>query len=187
MNKSWSEKDIRKEIKKMDIMTGLSGAELIIEFVKSKNKIGSFQVKNGNPYKFCFSKDFFFDETFPYRLAIDTIRHEYAHYMDFMKNGNVGHSKSWKLCCSKVNAMPIRICTKDIIDYFRKSEENAKQLIDAYNKFERGHIVIHPKFGKGIVEEVDVNVNGSILINFRHQGIKNLGLRWVVENCRICC
>lgn len=187
MNKKWNEKEIRIELEKLDRITGLDGASLIVEFVKSKIKVGSFHIKNGKPHKFCFSKNFFSDETFPYKLAVDAIRHEYAHYIDFLNNGNMGHGKSWKLCCNKVKAMPIRILNQSMIDFYRQSEENEKQANELINMYVEGLVIVHPKFGEGVIDNVEKRDGGTITINFNCVGYKTLGLKWVIDNCQRCC
>lgn len=39
----------------------------------------------------------------------DTLRHEIAHFYDFYKNGNIGHSDTWKAAAELLGARPIAI------------------------------------------------------------------------------
>lgn len=72
-------------------------------------------------------KSLFSELGFSVEEAIDTIRHEYAHHMDFMINGKLGHSTSWKQCCIRFGALPIRLYGEDRADYHRKKHEKEYQ------------------------------------------------------------
>lgn len=77
MNKKWTEADIREEMAKLDLKTGLNGAELPISFNNSKCTLGLYYSTNGGSFKF--SNYYFQDPNWPIEAALDVIRHEYAH------------------------------------------------------------------------------------------------------------
>lgn len=95
-NKVWDEERIREEFKKLDSITGLHGADLPITFGKAKHTLGCFYIDtiNKKPKKFHFSLFYFGNPKWSEASALDVIRHEYAHYMDYMFNGNSSHGAS---------------------------------------------------------------------------------------------
>ena len=127
MNVIWNEARVRDELKCLDRKTGLCGADIPIVFNNAKRTLGSFSTHNGKAKQFCFSNHYFQNQDFPVEEAIDTIRHEYAHYMDFVLNGKLGHSTSWKQCCIRIGALPIRLYSEDRADYHRKKHEKERQ------------------------------------------------------------
>ncbi len=111
---NWTEETIRAEIRRLDEITGLHGATLPIVIGRAKTVLGAFSVKavrlRGKivrvPRQFTFSGYFFRHPAFSDAMAQDTIRHEYAHYMDFVLYGQLAHGKTFRACCQTVGAYP---------------------------------------------------------------------------------
>lgn len=103
MNNIWNENDIRKGLARLDAKTGLAGATLPLTFGNANCTLGSYSAVGA----FRFSRKYFEDPSWSIEEALDTIRHGYAHYMDHMIYGNMGHGASWKKCCLEVWALPI--------------------------------------------------------------------------------
>ena len=82
MKNIWTETAIRKEFARLDAKTGLKGATLPISFGNAKCTLGSYSSAGGGAFRF--SRHYFDDPLWPIEEALDTIRHEYAHYMDHM-------------------------------------------------------------------------------------------------------
>ena len=82
MKNIWNEAAIRKEFARLDAKTGLKGATLPISFSNAKCTLGSYSSAGGGAFRF--SRHYFDDPLWPIEEALDTIRHEYAHYMDHM-------------------------------------------------------------------------------------------------------
>ena len=97
----WNEEEIRKELRRMDQLTGLSGATLPIRFNEAWATLGSYRLIGRKAGGFCFSNRYLQDPDFTPEEALDTIRHEYAHYMDYELYGNTGHGRTWKACCCR--------------------------------------------------------------------------------------
>lgn len=102
--------DIRKEYDRLDKMLGVDtkGIKLSISG-RLSSKLGYFQVKNLKKFlgivsgcELCITiaKGICEDETQFY----DTIRHEYAHAVVFLKTGELkhGHDRLWKNVCRQV-------------------------------------------------------------------------------------
>lgn len=123
--KIWTEEMIRSEIMVMDNKTGLKGADLPIKFNPDKSALGSY-CWQGEGY-FTFSERFFKDPEWPLEAAINTIRHEYAHYMDRKLYGHCGHGKTWRECCMQVGAFPIACYSKEIGDFFSLLSEKKRR------------------------------------------------------------
>lgn len=52
----WTEAMIRKEIQRLDEMTGLHGNDLIVDFGNAKRRLGCFITREGKSHKFRFSE-----------------------------------------------------------------------------------------------------------------------------------
>lgn len=185
MNAICTEARIREELKRLDQKTGLCGADVPIVFNNVKRTLGSFSAHNGKAKRFYFSNHYFQNQDFPVEEAIDTIRHEYAHYMDFVINGNLGHSTSWKQCCIRVGALPIRLYSEDRADHHRKKHEKERQENMKLAQFSLGTIIEHPRFGHGVVLSSTGTDSSRILhVDFSTVGQKALSASWVLNNCK---
>lgn len=108
----WDEARIRAEIARLDGITGLSGAKLPILFFNARRTLGQFGVHDPNGAElmyFRFSHHWFQRPDWPAEHALDVIRHEYAHYVNWVRHRQSGHNSSWKKCCILVGARPERL------------------------------------------------------------------------------
>lgn len=46
--------------------------------------------------------------------TMDTILHEIAHALEFVRHGTSGHGPKWKAICVEVGAKPLRLCSAKI-------------------------------------------------------------------------
>ena len=93
-NHRWPEERIRQELQRLDKLTGLNGNALPIKFTYSNYMVGSFHVYDKNQW-FEFSRAYFEDPGTPEQANLDTIRHEYAHYMQ--QNMEIPQFLRWRL------------------------------------------------------------------------------------------
>lgn len=180
---NWTEEDIRAEIARLDELTGLNGASLPIEFSYQKGTLGMFFM-DGAPKgkRFRFSLHFFHGDKFTRAEALDVIRHEYAHYMDWELNGAAGHGKSWKLCCQKVGACPTRLYTNQFAAgarYLQRQEDQRKNR----RTFQAGQKLLHLDFGIGVIRAVTPSGSTQLLTVEFPQATKILEAGWAEENC----
>lgn len=179
----WNEENIRKELERLDTKTGLAGAKLPIVFSNAKCKLGSYSSAGA----FCFSRRYFEDSSWPIEEALDTIRHEYAHYMDHMIYGNMGHGSSWKKCCMEIGALPIRCYIPERAQYYQKKHESERRKSVSLDCYKVGYVISHPKFGSGRIVKIESNdARKYATVSFKNMGIKKLSLVWIDENCRSC-
>jgi len=185
MNNIWNESRIREELQRLDQKTGLSGAKLPIVFNNAKCSLGCFSIDEDEPKRFCFSNYYFQDENFPYEEAIDTIKHEYAHYMDYVLYGGLGHEASWRQCCLRIGALPFRLYSEERASYYRKKHEALLREQGMLDRFLPGTVVEHPRFGRGEVLCSSGADQGRVLqIVFSKVGRKMLNASWVLNNCK---
>jgi len=123
----WPESRIRFEIARLDKITGLNGQSLEIKIGKGKCTLGQFESAGGEPLRFRFSAFFFENDDFSYAAAIDTIRHEYAHYMDLVLYGHHSHGYTWRRCCIRIGARPERFYRKE---WNEKKRSQEKRIIE---------------------------------------------------------
>ena len=137
--------------------------------------------------KFRFSLRWFEDPGWTEQSAIDTIRHEYAHYMDHMLNDHTRpphHGPKWKACCRAIGAIPERLYREEDERQFKKKNMEAASTAIRCGACEIGISIVHPTFGKGMI----VGANGEgpariIDVRFPEIGIKRLGAEWADKNC----
>lgn len=140
---------------------------------------------------------------------IDLYKHEYAHYMQYNMNipkqytWQAGiHGSAWKYCCSLIGAAPtpyyragesllnhdygkilknpIHDKTVSMRDNYRREQEyqNSKNRVVQY---EIGAQVEHPKFGTGIIENIE-QMTGSVRLHIRFGGeVKVIDQRWLLR------
>ena len=185
MSKIWPEERIREEIKKLDKMTGLNGASLPIELGSAYRTLGRFQLnRERKPEKFDFSINYLEDSGFLYEEAIDLIRHEYAHYMDWIIFGEMGHGKTWKKCCNDIGADPIRLYDTGMAKIKHVKFQKEQVMGKKCDMIEEGTYVIHPKYDAGTVESTEKEgIHRMVSIYFPSVGMKKLSAKWVIENC----
>lgn len=188
----WSEDRIRAEIIRLDKKTGLEGAKLPILFSNTKRTLGQFfppRPDAGAPMFFRFSHHWFQNPDWCEEMAVDTIRHEYAHYMDWMLNSICGHGPTWMACCRKIGAMPERLYrdsdNERIKQQHREEAEKAAALQHAVETFGPGRVIRHPRFGEGCIRALTgpaTNMRADVF--FESSGMHTLSLNWLAANCR---
>ena len=130
--------DIRKEYDRLDWMLGVDtkGIKLSISG-RLSSKLGYFQVKSkgsfwgkasGRELCITIAKGICSDE----KQFYDTIRHEYAHALVYLKTGEMkhGHDKLWKAACRQVGCEPkarSRIQNTDTIKSLYKYELSCRK------------------------------------------------------------
>ena len=182
MKNKWTESAIREEISKLDKKTGLHGARLPISFNNARCALGMYSPADGGSFKF--SNYYYQDPNWPIEEALDTIRHEYAHYMDHVLYNHCAHGSTWKHCCAIVGAMPIRCYNEKRADYYRQKHLKEESLSKRYDEYYIGDIILHPKYGKGVIKYVQgESISRIITVEFTSVGEKVLGLSWVDTNC----
>lgn len=181
MKRIWDEERIRNEIAELDKITGLKGADLMITFTDSKCNIGQFSISF---MRFRFSDYWFQNEEWPIESAQNTIRHEYAHYMNYSLYGNRGHGRTWKQCCLIVGALPVRLHDIKMDELYQKRNNEKKEIVAKLSKYEIGRSIIHPKYGKGeIIGFSGDGVNKRVEIIFDESFSKVFSLKWINDNC----
>ena len=181
----WDEAAIREELAKLDAKTGWKGASLPIRFTNSKRTLGSFCNADGGSFQF--SNCFYRDPNWPRECALDVIRHEYAHYLDFVKYGGYSHGKSWKRCCIEVGADPIRLYNPEKAAYFSRKHTKEAQDSAALDELRPGSVIIHPTFGVGTITEIaGEGLSRSAAVSFAGEETKRkLLLTWIRKNCEV--
>ena len=184
-SKTWPRERILAELKKLDGITGLNGAELPIEYTMWNCTLGMFHVtKKREPQKFSFSKIYLDDPSLPDEINIDTIRHEYAHYMDLVLYGNIGHSRTWKKCCGDVGIAPNRVFSDFSVRYFKRLNRISSENEIIYKSYNEGMIVLHDKFGLGeIIRVMESSHDRILIIKFEDGTVRRLSALWVHEHC----
>ena len=116
LTKVWTEEKFRFVLINLDKKTGLSGGKLKIELTDDDESLASF-CRDGNTTYFRFNISKFNDPNFKELAAIETIRHEYAHYYSHAVELNKwihdsrrlgGHEKSWEYACKMMEIAPNR-------------------------------------------------------------------------------
>lgn len=175
---------IRSEIERLDKITGLDGRSLRIKFDGSSRRLGYYAPNRADRH-FGFSLRYFADPEWPRAAALDVIRHEYAHYMDDMLNGNAGHSASWKRCCITVGACPTRCYDKRFTDISVSIARQKQAQADRCDSYTAGDVIVHPRFGRGRIVSVSGSAaNKTAVVEFEGSVRKELGLAWIDGNCK---
>ncbi len=183
MKTVWNEASIRSEMARLDKRTGLKGAELPISFNNARCTLGLYDSTGGGSFKF--SNYYFQDPNWPVESALDVIRHEYAHHMDYVLYGHGGHGATWKLCCGIVGASPIRCYNESRADFYRQKHLEESKKSEHYDTYNIGDKIDHPKYGVGVIEEISgAGTCRCISVRFQGSECKRLGLGWVDSNCR---
>ena len=181
----WPEERIREELRRLDKKTGLHGADLRIHFGTGYRALGYFHARLDGTDFFTFAMRYFEDPKWPEQSALDVIRHEYAHYMEWELYGGVSHGSRWKACCEIVGAMPTRYYYEDQSEYYKQKNGCTAHQNMLFGTYEVGKSIIHPQFGKGMIVEARGEGTSRILsVKFPEAGLKRLGAAWVDKNCK---
>ena len=142
---------------------------------------------------------------------MDLYKHEYAHYMQYNMdipdkyNWQPGiHGSAWKYCCSLVGAAPtpyykageglmkhdydkvikkrnIADKTIPILDQYQREQDYRKKR-DSAVKFNTDDEISHPKFGKGIIEQIE-QLEGSVRLHIRFgDELKKIDQKWLLKS-----
>lgn len=180
----FDETKIRKELKRLDDITGFNAAKLPIKLGNGKSTLGRFKYSNNGALEFYFSNHYFLDSNFPVEEKLDTIRHEYAHYMDYMMTGHSSHGNNWKRCCRIVGAFPSRYFSHERADSFmekHKKEDATNKILDNYHT---GITISHPQYGDGTITGVfNQGLSRYATVKFDLNNEKKLSLLWISEKC----
>lgn len=106
---------IRKEMMRLDSVTGISTADSLIFLTDSYNLVGTYSAHT-EPECFSFSRHFFSDADIDGNILIYIIRHEYAHCLNYRFYGKRGHGWWFKHCCEIIDCFP----DESIYNYLRK-------------------------------------------------------------------
>lgn len=181
----WPEERIREELRRLDRKTRLHGADLSIVFDPKRKTLGSYHPIEKSLH---FSMNYFEDPSWSEQSALDTIRHEYAHYMDHMLNGHMKpphHGPKWKACCLAIGAPPERLYNPEREKMYKRQNLKMASTAIRYGLYEVGKTIIHPTFGSGMIVETNGEGPSRILdVKFSAFGLKRLGAAWVDKNCR---
>lgn len=140
---------------------------------------------------------------------MDLYKHEYAHYMqihmeipkEYTWQAGI-HGSAWKYCCSLIGAVPtpyykageallkrdyekvlknpIQDKSVTVRDTYRREQEY-KDTRNREIQFEIGEEVKHPKFGVGIVEEIEQMI-GSVRLHIRFgEERKMIDQKWLLR------
>lgn len=187
MEQVFDEEMIRAELRRLVMKTGLHAADLPIKFGNAKTTLGWFSYRNRDRLEFYFSNYYFQNPMHPVEEKLDTIRHEYAHYMDYMQNGFSSHGASWKKCCAVVGAYPTRCFSKQRSDAFMRKHEKERLMNEKYDGYAAGDRIVHPSFGEGtIVDVVGEGVARIACVCFDGTDTKKLAISWIDANCKKC-
>lgn len=140
---------------------------------------------------------------------LDLFKHEYAHYMQYnmtipkqyqWQTGT--HGSAWKYCCSLVGAAPtpyykageslmnhnyqavlknpIHDKSIPIRDRYKR-EQDAKRKKDCVVQYKENDTVSHPKFGEGIIEQIEKHQSGVRLHIRFDEGVKKIDQKWLLK------
>ena len=90
----WTEDLIRNELRRLDEITGLKGSELPIHFGNAVSYLAMFCA--GEKMYFLFSNYYFKNPKIADETALNTIRHEYAHYLAYVLYGDCSHGAGFR-------------------------------------------------------------------------------------------
>ena len=184
MKMIWNEETIRAELRRLDGITGLHGAELPITFGNARSTLGCFHSdSNGDEMRFYFSNFWFKKPDWPDASALDVIRHEYAHYMDWMLYGHCSHGPTWKACCVQVGAVPSRLYSEETNAFYQKKEAQEQALAQTLEAYGVGSRVVHPTFGTGVIQALESSGTSQIASIAFDAGTKRFPLAWVHQHC----
>lgn len=184
VRKVWTMEMIRSEIRRLDQLTGLHGADIPCEFRPRMHCVlGRFtrgKPGQGEAYmKFEFSLPHFSDVTRPgsETSKLDTVRHEYAHYYAWVKYGETGHGRLWKHACGVVGCSSQRCEDREEM---RAKEEREAPYVSVLRV---GDLVEHPSYGLGEVKEIRGYQHTAVLTAIFEDGItRRIDELWLLRN-----
>lgn len=178
----WSKDAIREEIRRLDGITGLDGSKVTVRLYEEKEPLGCFTFIDPVRMTFGFSSTRFENPKFTQAEALDVIRHEYAHFMEYRLFGeSTDHGENWKACCRKIGARPQTFYTEEWKQLARTRDKSVqeKTRLDGFSKGKR---LRHPEFGEGVVEGVQRYPTMTLISVRFSQGVKLLDVDWARRN-----
>ena len=119
----WPRERILEEIRRLDAQTVLNGTKVTIRLYAEPEPLGYFTFIDPIRMTFGFSSTRFEEPGFTDTEALDIIRHEYAHYMEYQLYGfSSDHGPDWQACCRKIGARPEKLYTESFKQDARKKE-----------------------------------------------------------------
>ena len=183
---------IKDEIKRLDEKTGLNGSSRPFVINNEIHTLAAYKYRRGKEAgvgDFVFSEYYFNDPNWPIEEAKDTVRHEYAHFMDATKNGFSSHGASWKKCCNITGAIPIAYYLPERADYYQKKHKEAEYRAKKCELYIAGMKIEHPVFGIGEITKISGKGEAKIaFVTFSDDGSlqeKKLSVLWISDNCKI--
>lgn len=181
----WDKERIRKELRRLDRITGFDGASLPILFENCRSHLGIFYSKDAvHGMHFRFSNPWFQNPDWPVEAAIDVIRHEYAHYLDLMQYGNLGHGRTWKSCCHQIGANPLRCYNRVHARAYRDRHIMDELYREHYAQYQPGLVIQHPVYGMGQITAVEGEGTNTVVCAAFAAGEKRLSAQWIERNCK---
>ena len=179
----WTKEAIRREIKRLDGITGLKGADVTVRLYDEPEPLGCFTFKDPARMTFGFSSTRFEEPGFTDAEALDIIRHEYAHFMEYRLFGeSTDHGPNWKKCCIRIGARPDRLYTDSWKEDARKAEKERARRTRT-DGFSQGMVIHHPAFGDGVIERIEQTTNMTKLTIAFGDRTRVLDIDWVRKNC----
>lgn len=179
----WPKERIRGEILRLDGITGLEGSRITVRLYSEPEPLGCFTFIDPVRMTFGFSSTRFEEPGFTEAEALDIIRHEYAHYMEYRLFGeSTDHGPNWKKCCLQVGARPDCLYTAAWREEARRKErERARRT--RTDGFAVGRTITHPAFGNGTIEDILQTGQITILTIRFPDRVRRLDIDWVRKNC----
>lgn len=180
----WSRERIRAELSRLDDITGLKGANVTVRLYEEREPLGLFTFIDPVRMTFGFSSPRFEDPKFTQAEALDVIRHEYAHYMEYALFGeSTDHGPNWQNCCRRIGARPQTFYTSEWAELARGLEKRRAERTQL-DGFTPGKQITHPSFGVGIVETVERYPTMSMVTVRFESGSRKLDVNWARQNCK---
>lgn len=174
LTKEWTIEKFKIVLKCLDLKTGLSGTTLDVYFMNDEGVVGCFDFSS-EKWSFGFSKKTFNDPNFKEAAAIETIRHEYAHYYNHVaklgellpcyKQSPSGHGDDWAFACKMVNIDPNRCYSSSSYEDRDLTVGEARELLMA-NDVEKIDILEYiAKWGRLPLTKDEYNESNNKLEN----------------------
>ena len=88
-----------------------------------------------------------------------------------------GHNSTWKICCNIVGASPLRHYLPWHNEYLNNKNKEDERLNEALNTYNLQDVIVHPKYGKGTITDInDDALNRRAVVKFL-DGEKTLNQR----------
>ena len=137
----WTTDIIRDELKRLDTLTGMSAGDLPVwlDDEHQDDFIAAYAFSQDGPEVFHFTRSFFTDKRILDETGYQTIRHEYAHYLDhmltegdYLSDDYDAHGPMWQACCSMIGTPACEFYTSDhaLLDAVFADPDGFQQWLD---------------------------------------------------------